>query len=73
LHLGVLPEHKGQGIGKYLTQNVITVTSEAYSAVRLVVEQGNAAKVIYERLGFISNHPVYNMTLPISTSTDKRK
>jgi GNAT superfamily N-acetyltransferase len=50
--LGLLPEHRNQGIGGALLKAVLDEAAEAGKPVRLHVELFNRAVRLYERLGF---------------------
>jgi ribosomal protein S18 acetylase RimI-like enzyme len=52
--IGLLPAHRGMGIGSALLRSVIFTADEAGLAVSLHVESWNPAKHLYERLGFRS-------------------
>ena len=60
--VGLLPEHRGRGIGGALMRDVLDEAARARtSPVRLYVEQFNPAFRLYQRLGFtpIGEHGVY--------------
>ena len=50
--LGLLPEHRNQGIGGTLLKAVLDEAAEAGKPVRLHVESFNRAVTLYRRLGF---------------------
>lgn len=50
--LGLLPEHRNQGIGGALLKAVLDEAVEAGKPVRIHVESSNRAMRLYERLGF---------------------
>jgi ribosomal protein S18 acetylase RimI-like enzyme len=52
--IGLLPEHRNQGIGGALLKAVLDEAAEAGKAVRLHVESFNRAVRLYERLDFAS-------------------
>jgi ribosomal protein S18 acetylase RimI-like enzyme len=52
--IGLLPEHRNQGIGGALLKAVLDEAAEAGKPVRLHVESFNRAVRLYERLGFAS-------------------
>ncbi|HET8877997.1 MAG TPA: GNAT family N-acetyltransferase [Arthrobacter sp.] len=53
LTIGVLADHRGTGIGTALMKGLIAEGSaRAVPAISLSVEDGNRARVLYERLGF---------------------
>lgn len=53
LTIGVLPGHRGVGIGSALMRALIGLgTSRGLRAISLSVEDGNRARMLYERLGF---------------------
>ncbi len=51
--LGLLPEHRNQGIGGALLKAVLDEGTETGKPVRLHVETFNRAVRLYERLGFV--------------------
>lgn len=51
--VGLLTEHRGQGIGSAVLKAVIAEAVEAGRPVRLQVEPSNRALRLYERLGFV--------------------
>ena len=53
LSIAVLPDHRGQGIGTRLLQNVIELALERYQAISLSVTPENPARRLYTRLGFV--------------------
>jgi GNAT superfamily N-acetyltransferase len=49
----VLPEHHGEGLGKFLINEVVNKVREAGGkTLELNVNRANDAKVFYERMGF---------------------
>ena len=50
--LGLLPEHRNQGIGGGVLQALLHEADEARTPVRLHVATFNRAMKLYERLGF---------------------
>jgi ribosomal protein S18 acetylase RimI-like enzyme len=50
--LGLLPEHRNQGIGSALLRAVLDEAAEIGKPIRLHVESFNRAVRLYERLGF---------------------
>lgn len=53
LTIGVLPGHRGAGIGTALLERLIALAStRGLRAMSLSVEDGNPARPLYERLGF---------------------
>jgi ribosomal protein S18 acetylase RimI-like enzyme len=52
--IGLLPEHRNQGIGSALLKAVLDEAAEADKTVRLRVEKLNRAVRLYERLDFTS-------------------
>ncbi|POH71686.1 GNAT family N-acetyltransferase [Arthrobacter glacialis] len=54
LTIGVLPGHRGIGAGTALMASLITIgRSRGLRAISLSVEDGNRARALYERLGFV--------------------
>jgi ribosomal protein S18 acetylase RimI-like enzyme len=54
LSIGVLPDHRGAGIGTALLAAVVEqATARGLRAVSLSVEDGNPARALYERAGFV--------------------
>jgi ribosomal protein S18 acetylase RimI-like enzyme len=51
--IGLLPEHRNQGIGGALLQAVLHEADETWRPVRLHVGTFNRAVKLYERLGFV--------------------
>ncbi|MFB0840468.1 MULTISPECIES: GNAT family N-acetyltransferase [unclassified Arthrobacter] len=48
-----LPGHRGRGVGTALMEGLIALASaRGLRAISLSVEDGNRARVLYERLGF---------------------
>jgi ribosomal protein S18 acetylase RimI-like enzyme len=53
LAMSVLKDHRGQGIGTHLLQEMITLLSErGYKKISLSVQKANYAVRMYERAGF---------------------
>jgi ribosomal protein S18 acetylase RimI-like enzyme len=53
LSIAVFPGHRGQGVGRQLLEAVLRAARFAdHAAVSLSVEDGNAARRLYESLGF---------------------
>jgi ribosomal protein S18 acetylase RimI-like enzyme len=53
LTMAVFPRHRGRGIGRLLLSGIVDAARErSYSAVSLSVEDGNAARRLYESAGF---------------------
>lgn len=52
LSVAVLPEYRGQGVGKALLTELLRVASERHEAVSLSVDAGNPALRFCQRLGF---------------------
>lgn len=59
--IAILPEHRSNGIGSALIQDLLTEAKAQSRPVRLYVINSNPAARLYERLGFspISNDGVY--------------
>lgn len=49
----LLPEYRGQGIGRHLLEALLTEAGAHGKPVRLHVESGNPARRLYLRLGFV--------------------
>ena len=52
LAVGVLPSHRGRGIGTRLVERLIAASSTRFPAITLNVRLDNPAIHLYERLGF---------------------
>lgn len=52
MDIALLPEHRGQGIGRALMQEVLDEAASSQRFVSLHVEGNNPAKRLYERMGF---------------------
>lgn len=53
LTIGVMPAHRGRGVGSALLVALIKeATVRGYRAISLSVEDGNRARLLYERVGF---------------------
>jgi ribosomal protein S18 acetylase RimI-like enzyme len=50
--IGLLPEHRGRGIGRQLLSELAAEADERQRTVSLQVERSNPARRLYERLGF---------------------
>jgi ribosomal protein S18 acetylase RimI-like enzyme len=50
--IALLPEHRGQGIGRRLMEQILREAGERKLPVRIHVEQDNPALRLYESLGF---------------------
>jgi ribosomal protein S18 acetylase RimI-like enzyme len=63
IDLTLLPDYRGTGIGSKLLAEIIAESEAAGLPVTLHVEQGNRARRLYERLGFVtvSADDVYEM------------
>ena len=55
IDIALLPEHRNQGIGSVLMQDILAEAAGAGKPVRIHVERDNPALRLYKRLGF---HPV---------------
>lgn len=51
--IGLLPEHRGAGLGSALIQELQAEAAEAARPLRLRVDKSNPALRLYERLGFV--------------------
>jgi GNAT superfamily N-acetyltransferase len=62
LAVGVVPEHRGRGVGTQLLHRVLEGAREHFSDILLTVREGSPAIRLYERLGFrmLSEDPVVN-------------
>ncbi|HEX8832973.1 MAG TPA: GNAT family N-acetyltransferase [Abditibacteriaceae bacterium] len=52
LAIAVVPEHRGQGIGTHLLNEILNVAASSYPAVSLNVREENPAVLLYQRAGF---------------------
>ncbi len=72
LDIALLPEHRGQGIGTALLQELIFESEATRLPLRLHVENYNPACRLYDRLGFVqvSDNGVYTLRerLPASSA-----
>ena len=61
IDIALLPEHRGQGLGASLMEDVLAKGQAAGLPVRIHVERNNPALRLYHRLGFteIEDHGVY--------------
>ena len=61
--ISLMPEHRGQGIGTKLLQDVFAEAAATKRSVSIYVEQQNPAKRLYERLGFryVRSSGVYDL------------
>jgi ribosomal protein S18 acetylase RimI-like enzyme len=53
MDIALLPEHRGQGIGRALLEEVLEEATRVGKFVSLHVEDDNPAKRLYERMGFV--------------------
>lgn len=62
LAVGVVPEHRGRGVGTQLLHRVLEGAREHFSDILLTVREGSPAIRLYKRLGFrmLPEHPVVN-------------
>jgi GNAT superfamily N-acetyltransferase len=62
LAVGVVPEHRGKGVGTQLLHRVLEGAREHFSEILLTVREGSDAVRLYERVGFRvwSKHVVVN-------------
>ena len=58
LDIALLPAHCGHGLGTQVLQQVLQQAQRCGRAVSIYVEQGNPARRLYERLGFMAEGPV---------------
>lgn len=63
IDIAILPEHRGQGYGTALLQDLIDEASAARKPLSIHVEKNNPAMRLYFRLGFraIAEHGVYDL------------
>ncbi len=52
LSVGVVPRHRGRGVGSLLLEALIEAAGKRYPALSLSVEPDNPARRLYERHGF---------------------
>lgn len=52
LSIAILPEHRGQGVGRQLLTRLLASARLRYPAVSLSVDARNPAVRLYEHLGF---------------------
>lgn len=57
----VLPQFRGRGLAKYMINNIITQAYDVAPFVKLGVDIGNDAELLYRQLGFISGPRFTNM------------
>ena len=50
--LGILPEHRGHGIGSSIMKSLLEEAEEARKSVTIYVESFNPSRRLFERLGF---------------------
>ncbi|WP_269048102.1 GNAT family N-acetyltransferase [Paenarthrobacter sp. Z7-10] len=54
LTIGMLPDHRGAGTGTALMTALLALArSHGLRAISLSVEDGNRARALYDRLGFV--------------------
>lgn len=53
LDIALLPEWRGQGLGRRVLQQLMTEAQARGQALTIFVETGNPARHLYERLGFL--------------------
>ena len=58
LDIALLPECCGRGLGTQVLRSVMDEAAAGGRAVTIYVEQGNPARRLYERLGFVPRGPV---------------
>ena len=63
IDIALLPEHRGQGYGMALLQDLIDEAAAAGKPLSIHVEKNNPAMTLYRRLGFrpIGEHGVYDL------------
>lgn len=54
LSLAVLPAYRGLGIGSVLLAEIIQAARGRYPAISLSVSEGNRARALYEKAGFVA-------------------
>lgn len=59
--LHVLEEHRRKGIASNMMKKAISKMTKHYGFMRLFVIDGNPAKRIYDKLGFIAGNPIFIM------------
>lgn len=64
--IALLPNHRGQGLGGGIMQNLLDEAAAAGKLVRIHVEKNNPARHLYDRLGFRKveqeeEQPVYDL------------
>ena len=61
--IALLPAHRGQGIGRSVLTDVMTMATQQGKCVRIHVEQNNPAQSLYQRLGYtkIDEHGIYHL------------
>ncbi|HET6674984.1 MAG TPA: GNAT family N-acetyltransferase [Nitrospiraceae bacterium] len=52
LAIGVVPAHRGQGVGTELLRQLFEAARQPFSGITLTVRAGNQAVRLYERFGF---------------------
>jgi ribosomal protein S18 acetylase RimI-like enzyme len=79
MDISLLPQHRGHGIGKHLTRQLMDECQTSNRKLTLHVEHNNPAQHLYERLGFLTTenkgvylymewHPGTSPRFSISTS-----
>jgi len=53
LDITVLPEHRGKGIGTFLTRELMAEGERDGKSVQIYVESFNRSRTLFERLGFV--------------------
>ena len=53
IDISLLPEFRGQGLGRSILTDLLKAARRKHQTVTLYVAQGNPAKRLYERLGFV--------------------
>ncbi len=72
--LALIPSFRGQGIGTYLLQTIVSRADTARLKVRFHVEIRNPARRLYERLGFklvLEHGPYLLMERPVQTQLNE--
>ncbi len=63
IDIALLPDHRRQGFGKQLLQNLLDEAADSKKPVTIHVEKNNPAMSLYQRLGFeiTEDQGVYNL------------
>jgi ribosomal protein S18 acetylase RimI-like enzyme len=60
LAIGVLPDHRGAGVGKRLLDELVERSRGRYPAIALSVRDTNPSVRLYERAGFVIEQTIVN-------------